>query len=55
MKELSEDPTKFQRDCIVLDEGDTYLVQEVNQHLGAANPRHVVLLSAVPRATWTPT
>ena len=54
-KQLKECPSFFCKDILVVDEGDTMLVRDVNTQLSLSYPRHLVLLSAVPRAAWTGT
>ena len=54
-KKLEESPAQYAKDIIIADEGDTLLVREVNQQLGLSYPKHLLLLSAVPREAWTGT
>jgi len=48
-------PEQYSKDCVIVDEGDTVLVREVNQQLNIASPKHLMLLSAVPRDSWSGT
>ena len=52
-KQLMESPSNFTKSILVVDEGDTILERVVNQAL--SNPKHLVLLSAVPREAWNGT
>ena len=52
-KQLHNAPAVYAKDILLVDEGDTMLVKEIKQQLGMAYPRHLVLLSAVPRSAWT--
>ena len=52
-EKLLDSPAQFAKDIIIADEGDTLLVREVNQQLGLSYPKHLILLSAVPREAWT--
>ena len=54
-KELKEDPKQYAKSVLVIDEGDTVLLKDVSEQLAIAQPRHVVLLSAVPKESWTGT
>ena len=45
---LMEDPAQFVKDCIIVDEGDTLLVEETYQKFKQHHPKNLVLLSAVP-------
>ena len=48
-------PEQYSKDCVIVDEGDTILVREVNQQLNLVAPKHLLLLSAVPRDSWSGT
>ena len=54
-QQLQDSPAVYAKDCLVIDEGDTVLTEVVIQQLGLAYPKHLVLLSAVPRNAWTGT
>ena len=43
----------YAKDILVVDEGDILLDKEIKKQLVKAQPRHVVLLSAVPKEAWT--
>jgi len=50
-----EAPEQYFKDCVVIDEGDTALVRELNQQLNISAPKHLLLLSAVPKDAFTGT
>lgn len=51
---LEEAPAQYGKDCcLVIDEGDTMLAKEVHKQLIIAQPRHLVLISAVPAEALT--
>ena len=54
-KQLLECPSLFVKDILIVDEGDTMLIRRINQQLSLSYPRHLILLSAVPRDAWTGT
>ena len=54
-KQMLQCPSAFCKDILVVDEGDTMLVHDINIQLSLSYPRHLVLLSAVPREAWTGT
>ena len=54
-KQLLEAPAVYAMNVLVVDEGDAVLIKQVNEQLGLAKAKHVVLLSAVPRAALTGT
>jgi hypothetical protein len=54
-KKLKECPSAHSRGVLLVDEGDTMLVREIHQQLALSYPRHLVLISAVPREAWSGT
>ena len=54
-KQLVECPAFFAKDILIVDEGDTMLVRDVNTQFSLSYPRHLILLSAVPKDAWTGT
>ena len=47
-EQLLENSAQLANDCIIVDEGDTLLVEEMYQRLKQHHPKNLVLLSAVP-------
>ena len=54
-KQLGANPALYAKEVLLVDEGDTLLVQEINQQLSTVRPKHLVLLSAVPWDALTDT
>jgi len=50
---LLETPEYYTKSYLIIDEGDTVLNREVNQKLSQANPKHILMLSAVPKEAWS--
>ena len=54
-QQFTADPGKEVSECLVIDEGDLVLDREMNQSWNVACPRHILLLSAVPKESWNGT
>ena len=52
-EKLEENPMFYAKDVLVADEGDCLITREVKEQLVLCQPRHLVLLSAVPKEAWT--
>jgi len=51
---LADDSAKNSvADAIIVDEGDLLLEREVNLRLNLSCPKHLILLSAVPKEGWS--
>ena len=54
LRQWQEDPKELSKDVIVVDEGDQLLLREVAHKQTSAWPKSWVLLSALPRESWSP-
>ena len=47
------EPVEYSKDIIIVDEGDLLLEKGISKIKAALWPRHIFLLSALPKASWT--